>query len=300
MEEPLAMKQMHGGDDDDFKDYEEEPKKPKLDKYLSDSDSNLTDLFEKIIMEYINGNDPSKLLEDVKYNRITLMRAGLKAIDSGLAHLKISKNRIAYYLIKMIVCQNWKLVFKKIIVETSDKNLKNLPQMIIGIDKYYSDNKNKNKMCIDRINNWVNEMILNIDNKEILALLSEIENQDIIESAKKELMLIAREDVGENKKNAINAIAKISAKHTDIIRLFKYLLISKVDNVKVQTLHAMLHNGVKVTDKITIDRLEEVYKNTNNAHIKTLVERLKEKNKKYWKMPKGEKENKKDMGNETK
>ena len=121
----IGMKQEHGGGDDIEYDDEVVEKRLKLDKYLHTSDFNLSDVFERVIKAYMNKEDAKEILEKVKYERIALLRAGIRAMQRGLPHLNLSKNRIAYYLAKMLLDQDWNIAFKTLIRETNNLQLEN-------------------------------------------------------------------------------------------------------------------------------------------------------------------------------
>lgn len=261
-----GIKQQHGGDDDPDVQDEEVVEKIKLDKYLHASDFNLTDMFERIIRAYQRKEKTDNLLERIKHERMSLLRSGIRAVNNGLPHLKISKNRIAYYLVKMILDQDWRIVFKNLVTETYNLKTKHPLPLIVGINKAYYEQKKK-------FEEWTTELIINIDNEEIISLINEMHNDELTRALKKQLMLIARDDVGNNKNNAIHSLIDILNEDADIAKLFRILLRRNDPETQIYVLHAISLKK-KIENKDLIEQIKELDKKTGNSHIKTLIKRI--------------------------
>lgn len=264
--EDYGMKQEHGGGDDIEYDDEAVEKPIKLDKYLHASDFNITDIFERIVKAYQRGEDPKKLLEKIKYERMSLMRAGIRAMQRGLIHLKISKKMIAFYLARIILDQDWKIVFNNLIRESYDGKTKHPLCLVVGMNKSYS--KYKEKFTL-----WISDLVVDLNNEEVLSLVHEMHNKELVASLKKHLILIARDDVGKNKDNAINALVNIAKDDPDIIRLLALILKRPDEEAHGFVLYALLTKG-KVKNPRLIEEITKLDSRTKNPHIKNLIKRL--------------------------
>lgn len=261
-----GVKQTHGGDDD-VEGVEEEvvEKRPKLDKYLHASDMNITDVFERMIKAYIDGENVEKRLEKYKHERIALLRAGIKTMERGLPHLNISKNRIAYYLILMNFQMDWKMTFQKLIAETYNKKTKHPLPLIVGMNQIYGEQKGK-------FNEWIEELIIDLNNEEVLALVREMDNKELIMNLKKHLMLIARDDVGENKENAVYAIAELVNDDENIAKLFAIMLKRPDEETQAVILNAVAMK--KINSKELIEEIKKLGEKTKNSSIKNIIKRI--------------------------
>ncbi|MDD5023314.1 MAG: hypothetical protein PHU63_04045, partial [Candidatus ainarchaeum sp.] len=239
--------------------------KIKLDKYLNVSDTNISDLFDKIIEGYRTGKDISKLLEKVKHERMALLRAGIRAINQGAPYFKISKSQMAYYLLKMIFDQDWKMVFKNLLIELYNEKTNYPIHFVAGVSRIYRE-------YTDKANEWIEELIGNMDNEEIVSLISEMNNEELVLKLKRQIMFIARDDVGKNKSNAISALSSIW-NDEDVIKLLIVLLKRKDEETQNQILNALILKG-KISNQNLFEQIKEIEKTTANPYIRNLAKRL--------------------------
>ncbi len=259
-----GLKQSHGGGDD----IEEEntEKRVKLEKYLNTSDFNLTDLFERIVKAYKNNEDVKKILEKIKHDRMSLLRAGIRSMQNGMPHLKITKSTIAEYLIRMTFDKDWKDVFKHLIVETYNRKTKHPLHLIIGMNKIF-----KKKEII--FSSWISEFLLDIDNEEFISLINEMHNDRLTEKLKKHLMLIAKDDVKNNKKNAIGSLVDIVEKDAEVLKFFIFIFRKRDDEGHKFILEYLVLKK-KIENEELLEEIKNLQSKTDNPHLKNLIKRI--------------------------
>lgn len=255
MEEQYGMKQQHGGDDDGSKEQPQIEKKLKLDKYLNSSDYNCTDIFENIVRQYMSGKNISQELEKIKHERMMILRAGIKATETGLPYLKLSKAKIGYYLIQIIFDMKWEMLFKNLVSETYNPKTKHPFHLILSMNMAYGKNK-------DIFEEYAEEMLIDINNEEILSLIAEMGNKNLSKKLKKHLILIARDDIGKNKKNAVFALSIIADEDEDIANFFEGILKRADPQTIIFILNALSINK-KIKHKGLLEIVNELKKNSN-------------------------------------
>lgn len=260
-----GLKQEHGGGDDVDKEAPLQEKKIKLDKYLIGSDYSIVDFLEKLLVGCRRKQDLKEEIEKIKHERMTLLRMGIKMIEEGAPYLDMKRNEIAYCLLKIILDQEWKPLFKMLIMETYNRKTKHPLSLLVALNQIYGEKK-------EIMDNYLAEFIGDIDNEEALAIVSELHNPELSRSLKKYLILIARDDIGKNKEYAIHTLA-IILDDEDVIKLFKYIIKSFNEEGKSYVLHAIATMGKDKGKKLE-QELKELNEKTRNAYLKTLIKRI--------------------------
>lgn len=260
-----GLKQEHGGGDDVDAEAPLQEKKLKLDKYLIASDYSLADFLEKLLKGCKRKQDLKEEIEKIKHERMTLLRIGIKMIEEGAPHLDMKRNEIAYCLMKIILDQEWKPLFKMLIMETYNRKTKHSLSLLVAFNQVYKEKK-------EIINNYLTEMVGDIDNEEVLSLISEVHNPELSKALKRYLILIARDDIGKNKEYAIQALA-IILEDEEVLRIFRYIIKSFSEEGKAYALHAIATVG-KENGKKLEQELKELNEKTRNAYLKTLIKRI--------------------------
>jgi hypothetical protein len=255
MEEQYGMKQQHGGDDDSSTEQPQAEKKLKLDKYLNSSDYNSTDIFENLLRYYKSGKDVKPELEKVKHERMAILRAGIKATETGLPYMKMSKGMVGYYLIMIIFEMNWEMLFKSLVSETYNPKTKHPFHLILSMNMAYAK---KTEIFED----YIEEMLVDINNEEALSLVAEMCNKNLSKKLKKHLMLISRDDIGKNRKNAIAALSQIADEDEGIAGFFESMLKRADEQTIIFILNALSTNK-KIKNNALLEAVRELTKNKN-------------------------------------
>ncbi|MBN2478375.1 hypothetical protein JXB01_03745 [Candidatus Micrarchaeota archaeon] len=260
-----GMKQTHGGGDDiEYED--EEEKKINLSKYLENSDYNLSGVLEKILLAYKKEQDIRKELEKLKHERMALFRIALRNIESGgeiEKKLRMGRTDIAYYSILVLLDMEWYDVFSKMVTETFKKE-GHPPQIIVAMNKAFQKNKEK-------FIEFIEEMITDIDNEEVISLVSEMGNKDLVSSLKKELIFIARDDIGKNKSNAIHSLSLLCGDR-EVVETYKKILSGPLKEGKEDVLNSLML--CKKIDEELLNLLKEMVPKEKNAHLVSLMKRI--------------------------
>ena len=204
-------KQSFGGDDD-VEEEPEEPRLPPLDKFELSPDANIRDLFWKIMGSYAATKKPGVDLSALDDDRFALMRVAVSILsqehDYGL-----SPKFITAYSIQMMIDAGW------------DDALADF--LSLGLEKKYHIKDN----IVNSIRKQGKEMVKCLslmlrnsnDAPVALAYIAELNDAEISMKLKKELIIFARGDIGENQRNAIRAISFI-ADDEEVKKAFVVLL----------------------------------------------------------------------------
>ncbi|MBI5227720.1 HEAT repeat domain-containing protein [Candidatus Micrarchaeota archaeon] len=198
-------KEAFGGDDDSSGLPPQETKKLKLDKFGLSPDTNIRDVFWKIIGSYATTKKPGLELKDLDEDRFALMNAARSVLSSPHNNsYGISERFLVNYCLMMMLDANWIDALAEFFDKAySDRNKGNvLRKVVLCLRKLLLHEQYRAQIeeCLKELlrNNSTNGMAL--------TYLSQIEDKKLVEVMKKELIIIARGDIGENQINAIEAL----------------------------------------------------------------------------------------------
>jgi len=194
-------KQTFGGDDDDEEVVVEEKKKAlDLSKYSTGPDVNIRDVFWEILGSYATKKGPGMDLNALEMDRFALVRVAVGALSRpSPLHARMTPNYIARYTLMMLLDAEWIDGFMEFLEECIPRK----KDSIVAALRKLCQGSYKPKV-IDNLR----AMLRYRENSETaLRYLGELGVMDVVVALKKELIILARGDIGENQLNAIAALS---------------------------------------------------------------------------------------------
>jgi hypothetical protein len=196
-----------GGDDEG--DEGEEVKKLDLSKYGLAPDVNIRDTFWKIMASYATAKKPGVDLSTLEQDRFALMRVALSVLsrphheEYGLA-----PKFTARYTMMMILDAGWGDVLGQFIEKGQDtpsgNDVRNALRNVLSQDRYREE-----------LTVYFTKMLRGRGTVEAtVSFLAELKDPDLARAMKKELVILARGDIGTNQLNAIRVISLIREDET--------------------------------------------------------------------------------------
>ncbi len=197
-------KQTFGGDDDQggAASGEQSKKRINLFKFASRPDMNIRDTFWAIIRVYAAKKDMKNDIKIFNSSRVPLMRIALTILGNPQsAYHGLSVNFTSLYSIMMMLDGGWKEEFREFI-RTIYIEKKGQQAIATALRKLLAQKQYK-----DQITSYFKVMIGSLDDVEsVLAYIHQIKDRELVESLKKEIMIIAKNDVGISQINAMNCV----------------------------------------------------------------------------------------------
>ncbi len=235
--------QTFGGDDDDEY-YEEEPKKPKLDRYGLKPDANIRDVFWEIMGSYAATRKPDRDLTELTIDRFALIRVAVTILDNSQnENYGISPAFVSRYTLMMLLDSSWADAFFEFLKGCKESRGRADQHIISCLPGLWKEEKYQEKM-----KTYFSKMLRNRKTASvILHYLSNAKITDLIRALKRELVILARGDVGVNQLNSIIALS-----------------ILKDDSALIQTLQVLLaHWDAEVRELAASTLLD--YKDQNSV-----------------------------------
>jgi hypothetical protein len=255
-------KQTFGGDDDDEEVPVEEKKKVlDLSRYSTGPDVNIRDVFWAILGSYATKKEPGIDLSTLEMDRFALVRVAVGALDRpSPLHARMTPNYIARYTLMMMLDAGWIDGFVEFLEECLHRNKRSI---VIALRKLSAD-KYKDPV-IDNLR----AMLRYRENSETaLKYLSDLGVKDIIVALKKELIILARGDIGENQLNAIGALSILDDE--DVTKTM-IVLLSHWDEAARMAAARILEKGKSKEAKAAAEkRLEE----ESDPQIKLILQKI--------------------------
>jgi hypothetical protein len=214
-------KHAFGGDDDSSGDAPPpEKRKLDLDKYGLSPDINIRDVFWKIMGSYAATKKPGVELKTLENDRFALMRIALSILSSQhIEHYGLAPRFIINYTLMMLFDGGWKDALSEFLERASEKKLGIKMEVAHALKKMLSQ-----ETYAQAIINHFTMMIRSRGISSVaLEYLVDLESVEIVQSLKKELIILARGDIGQNQLNAIKAIS-ILKEDSEIKKSFTILL----------------------------------------------------------------------------
>lgn len=216
--ENAQPKQHHGGDDDSSGGDAEKPKKPRLTKFGLLPDLNVRDTLGKIIDAYSLGSKPPLIKEDVENQRLLLSRTAISTVFlTQNEYHGIDMVTIAEYVIRMFLDFEWVEELGELI-DSSHIKMKTSERVAKAIKNLLAASEYRQKI-VDLFLSYIRSKEFGSSALEYVSLIGDIE---LINAMKKELLIIARGDIGKNQANAISALSNL--KNEDIKKMLIGLL----------------------------------------------------------------------------
>jgi hypothetical protein len=181
-------------------------KKPKLDRFGLEPDTNIRDQFWRIMASYSTTKKPGEDLSALTEERFTLMRMSLSTLSNpASANYGPAPKFIALFSAMMFLDAGWKDAFMEFLEEGSEAKPEVMKEISSAIRKMMQHEGYRGA-----IGESFTAMLRARETSSIaLAYIAAVESEELSRALKKELVIFARGDIGENQQNAIKAITLI-------------------------------------------------------------------------------------------
>jgi hypothetical protein len=257
-------KQGFGGDGDEEE--PEETKKLGLEKFGLSPDFNIRDLFWKIMGSYAATKKPGVDLASLKNDRFALMRVGVSVLSNeNVGYSGLSPRFISTYTVMMLLDGGWMDAFTEFLEAALQKRLNMTDYVVASLKKLLAHDDYKEK-----ISGQLSKMLRSNDAIPVsLEYIAYMKSRDLSLALKKELIIFARGDIGENQHNAIKAISSI-ADDPDVIKSF-IILLSHWDK-EARLAAALVLKGVE--NKDVKDAAAKRLETETDEDIKKILKRI--------------------------
>ncbi len=257
-------KEAFGGDIDD--EVPEERKKMGLDKFGLRPDTNIRDLFWKIMGSYAATKKPGIELEKLEEERFALMRVAVSVLSNPEGEkFGLPSKFIALYSSMMMLDGKWGDEFGEFLEISLNKKHNIFESVGNALKKLTGQEEYK-----ETIQKYMMDMLRNNDNAPVaLSHLAFIKDAELSMALKKELVIFARGDIGENQHNAIEAISIIK-EEPEVKKAFMILLSHWDKSARASAAGAL--EGVKDDEVKKIAR--EKLNTESDAEVKKILKRI--------------------------
>jgi len=197
--------QTFGGDDTGGQ-VENKKKLGGLSKFGLTPDTNIRDVFWKIMASYAATKKPGVDLKELEADRFALMRAALSILMSPhIDNYGLSPRFIANYSLLMMLEGGWEDCISEFLQKAYEGKGDVRKNVALSLRKVAESEQYKA---------WIREYFKALlrdpsMNPMALAYIADIGDMELIASVKAELMIIARGDIGQNQLDAIEAISNL-------------------------------------------------------------------------------------------
>lgn len=262
--------QVFGGDDTGSTPPAQERKKPDLKKYINKPDLNIRDLFWTIMEAYKKKEDVRDQLKNFYGQRISLLRIAITvATEKKNYQFHISQNNVATYMLRIILDEKWEDVFLQFLESTYDLRKGIQLPFIVGMTNVFEDPDYK-PTIIEYLRKNLREAV---DLEATLAYISSISNKELSSELKKELLIIATQDIDENQHYALSALSNIVDDESVRKPLLK--LIGDWDE---QTRKIVVEIMKDVKDEALLTEAKKFIESESNPFIKSSMKKIIENN----------------------
>ena len=169
---------------------------------------------------------------------MVLLRIALGIVQNpGLASTEMKPAAVAKYFIGMILDAGWEDVFVELIDKTYDRKMGINTTFLLAISKACENPENMVKIseCLKKI------ILKNYEMESALAYVAEIQKKDLTKTLKKELMIVAMQDVDQTQQYAIYALSPLIDEDENIKKSF-IGLVGDWDELTRKTIATVLKN----------------------------------------------------------
>lgn len=258
-------KETFGGDDEGGEGAEEKIK-PELSKFGLSPDTNIRDVFWKIMGSYAATKKPGVDLSARGHDRFALMRVAISVLSRphGDRH-GLSPRFIANYTLMMLMDGGWRDALAEFLERCSEEKLGVMDSIRLSLKKLLA-----NERYGQQLKEYFTRALRRRETVSVaLSYLAELDSPELARALKTELVILARGDIGQNQLNAIKAISPI--KDDGEIRKSLMILLSHWDT-EARLAAATALAGTKDEDakKAAAKRLEA----ETEPRIKKILKRM--------------------------
>jgi hypothetical protein len=198
--------QTFGGDDEGGGGTEAPRKKIPLSKFGLSPDINIRDVFWKIMASYAATKKPGIELSTLENDRFALMRAALSVLSSPHGEqYGLAPRFIAAYTLMMLLDGGWKDALAEFLGRGMEEGGAVTEIIAAALDKLAANEEHK-----ELLGGCLSAMIRDKDGNAVaVAYLAAMKDAAFASRMKKELIIIARGDIGQNQLNAISIISRM-------------------------------------------------------------------------------------------
>lgn len=184
----------------------EDKKKPGLSKFGLTPDVNIRDVFWKIMDSYAATKKPGLELSSLEHDRFALMRVALSVLSSQHGeYYGIAPKFVVTYTIMMMIDAGWKDAFIEFLEKAHESRGNVVDSISLSLKDLLMQEEYK-KILMEHFSGMVRSRHTNT---VALAYIAQINNVELAASMKKELIILARGDIGQNQLNAIKIISEM-------------------------------------------------------------------------------------------
>ncbi|MEW6035760.1 MAG: hypothetical protein AB1529_04050 [Candidatus Micrarchaeota archaeon] len=246
-----------------------EKKRMGLDKFGLMPDANIRDVFWRLMASYAATKKPPEELPRLEQDRFALMRVAISVLSSPNAgDYGLAPKFIAQYSLMMMLDGGWKDALAEFLERSLERKL-NMKDEVAGAIRRLMAQERYGK----ELSELLTAMVRGRGTSHIgLEYVAALEDPALCASMKKELMIIARGDIGRNQMNAIRAVSLL--KGDDEVKRSLVVLLSHWD---AQARHAAAEAlGAYAGDAEVKSAAEKRLSSESDEEIKKLLKRLSE------------------------
>ncbi len=218
-------KEAFGGDDDSGGGGGGAKKKISLSKFGLSPDANIRDVFWKVMGSYAATKKPGADLAGMANDRFALMRAAVSVLANPQGdQYGLSPRFIATYTLMMLADGGWKDAFYEFLEKGLEAHGEGKAEIAQSLARLLAAERYK-----EILTEFLTSMLRGRATTAVaLAYIAAIGDEGLVRALKKELVIIARGDIGENQLNAIKAVSIIRS--DDEIRKSLIIILSHWDS----------------------------------------------------------------------
>jgi hypothetical protein len=242
-------------------------KKLSLGRFGLGQDTNIRDLFWRIMASYAATKKPGEDLQALTEDRFALMRVALSTLGSpNSSSYGPSPKFIAQYSMMMLLDGGWKDAFVGFLKESYDAKVDMRKEICSAIKKMEQMEDHRSALC-----ECFTAMLRGRETSGIaLAYIAGADSTELVKALKKELVIFARGDIGDNQQNAIKAITLI--KDDSEVKKSLIVLLSHWD-VEARLASAKALESVK-NDPDVLAAASRRKGSETDQHVKKILERI--------------------------
>lgn len=194
------------GGDDDSSGAPEEKKKMGLARFNLAPDVNMRDEFWRIMGSYAATKKPGVELSAHAHDRFALMRIALSVLESQHSEdYGMPPKFLATYALMMMLDGGWKDALIEFLLRGRESRANLKADIAYAIRRIVAQEDHR-----ERMTEYLSSMLRGKESGgDAVAYIAEAGSEELARPMKKELLIIARGDIGENQLNAMKAISLI-------------------------------------------------------------------------------------------
>lgn len=242
-------------------------KKPVLQKYGLSPDANIRDVFWDIMGSYAATRKPSRPLSELDNDRFSLMRVAVSVLDNPQSsHYGLSPGFVAKYSLMMLIDAKWEDALAEFLEECRDSRASSDRQLVLALRHLLKDEQYR-----EQITGQFRKLLRSRDMASTaLGYASVLGSRELASELKREAVILARGDVGENQMNAIRVLSLLSEEEE--VRDTLLVLLSHWD-AEVRKLSAGLLLARKDDGKVRAAAIKRLALETNED-VRSALEKM--------------------------